>query len=196
VHAASGREDEQRLIAAARQGDVDAYGELVRRHQRAAVRVAALAAGDAADAEDAAQEAFVRAYRALGGFRTGQPFRPWLLRIVANTARNGRRSARRRHGVALRVAALAVVPGDAPVDVATGREDRRRLLDALNRLNADDRLILSYRWFEQLSEVEIATALGCRPGTVKSRLSRAMGRLRAELGAGPGAGIDEGRPEP
>jgi RNA polymerase sigma factor (sigma-70 family) len=168
---------------------VDAYGELVRRHQRAAVRVAAMAAGDAAEAEDAAQEAFLRAYRALGGFRPGQPFRPWLLRIVANTARNGRRSARRRRGVALRAAALAVVPGDSPADVAAGREDRRRLLDALHRLDATDRLVLTYRWFEQLSEAEMAVALGCRPGTVKSRLSRAMDRLRTELGA-------EARPVP
>jgi RNA polymerase sigma-70 factor (ECF subfamily) len=175
---------------------VHAYGELVRRHQRAAVRVAAMAAGDAADAEDAAQEAFVRAYRALGGFRAGQPFRPWLLRIVANTARNGRRSARRRQGVALRAAALAVVPGDSPAELAVGHEDRRRLLDALQSLRPDDRLILAYRWFEQLSEAEMATALGCRPGTVKSRLARAMDRLRAELGAVPAAGRDDGRGEP
>ena len=175
-------DDEQRLIAAAQAGDLEAYGQLVRLHQRAAVRVAAVAAGDAHDAEDAAQDAFVRAFHALGGFRSGEPFRPWLLRIVANTARNRRRTGRRQRGLALRAASLAAVPADSPAEVAAGHEDRRQLVAALNRLDHGDRLILAYRWFEQLSEAEIATALGCRRGTVKSRLSRAMARLRTEMG--------------
>jgi RNA polymerase sigma-70 factor (ECF subfamily) len=159
---------------------VDAYGQLVRRHQRAAVRVAAVA-GDPGDAEDAAQEGFVRAFAAIGRFRLGEPFRPWLLRIVANVAGNRRRSSRRQRGLALRAASLAAVPAESPAEVAAGHEDRRLLVAALNRLEPRDRLILAYRWFEQLSEAEIATALGCRRGTVKSRLSRAMDRLRGEM---------------
>ena len=163
---------------------MDAYGELVRRHQRAAVRVAAVATGEVDEAEDAAQEGFVKAWQAIGRFRAGEPFRPWLLRIVANTARNRQRTSRRQRGLALRAASLAVVPAGAPADAVEAREDRERLVAALGRLGARDRLILAYRWFEDLSEAEIATAMGCRPGTVKSRLSRAMGRLRAEMEGG------------
>ena len=108
-------EDEQgsdaELIDRARRGEVMAYETLVRRYQDAAVRTAYVIAPDG-DAEDAVQEAFVKAYRALDRFRDGSPFRPWLLRIVANEARNRRRSAGRRTGLALR-AAEDRRPGDA-----------------------------------------------------------------------------------
>ena len=83
----------------------------MRQHQGIALRTAYLVAGDAADAQEAAQDAFVKAYRALGRFRRGAPFRPWLLRIVANEARNRRRSAGRRQALVLRAADAA--PGDA-----------------------------------------------------------------------------------
>src|SRR6266566_502858 len=75
---------EARLLAAARAGDAGAYAQLVARHQDVAFRTAYLVAGSAAEAEDAAQDGFVKAYRALGRFRPGAPFRPWVLRIVAN----------------------------------------------------------------------------------------------------------------
>jgi RNA polymerase sigma-70 factor (ECF subfamily) len=103
--------DEETLVARAKRGETTAYEELVRMHQGIAFRVALVAAGDRGDAEEAAQDAFVKAYRALGRFREGSPFRPWLLRIVANEARNRRRSAGRRSGLALRAA--AVVSGGA-----------------------------------------------------------------------------------
>ena len=86
-------------------------------HQEIAFRVALVAAGDRGDAEEAAQDAFVKAYRALGRFREGSPFLPWLLRIVANEARNRRRSAGRRAGLALRAA--AVVSGDGAASPQT-----------------------------------------------------------------------------
>jgi RNA polymerase sigma factor (sigma-70 family) len=172
-------DDEQELVAAARRGDLVAFGELVRRHQHAALRVAAVAG---ADAEDAAQEGFVRAHAALHRFREGEPFRPWLLRIVANTARNRVRSSGRQRALALRAGARSTIGAEGPAEVVVGREQRDRLLAAMNRLDSKDRLILAYRWFEGMSESEMALALGCRPGTVKSRLSRAMARLRAEMG--------------
>jgi RNA polymerase sigma-70 factor (ECF subfamily) len=172
-------EDEQGLIAAAKGGDMLAFGELVRRHQRAALRVAAIAG---ADAEDAAQEGFVRAHAALHRFREGEPFRPWLLRIVANTARNRVRTSGRQRALALRAGARSTVGAEGPAEVVVGREQSERLVAALNRLGPKDRLVLAYRWFEGMSETEMAVALGCRPGTVKSRLSRAMARLRIELG--------------
>ena len=85
-----------------------AYEELVRRYRDVAVRTATIVGG-ADDAEDAAQEAFVKAYAALGRFRAGSPFRPWLLRIVANEARNRRRSAGRRASLAVRAAKRSVL---------------------------------------------------------------------------------------
>jgi RNA polymerase sigma-70 factor (ECF subfamily) len=175
---------EEELVERARRGDAAAYEELVRTYQGIAFRTAYLLAGNAADAEEAAQDGFVKAYRALGRFRTGLPFRPWLLKIVANEARNRRRSAGRREQLALRAAAGAA-PGDAapsPEAALLSAERRDELLAALNRLPERDRLVLACRYLLDLSEEESAAALGCRRGTVKSRLARALERLRADLG--------------
>ena len=175
--------DETELVALARRGDADAYEELVLAYQGIAFRTAYLVAGNAADAEEAVQDAFVKAYRALWRFRPGAPFRPWLLRIVANEARNRRRSAGRRAALALR--ATQEPPGEAapsPEAALLGAERREELVAALNRLDERDREALACRYFLDLSEAETAAALGVRPGTVKSRLSRALERLRAELG--------------
>src|SRR5919109_3722756 len=86
--------EDAEFVEQARHGDVRAYEELVRRHQDAAGRIAYLVGAPAADVDDVVQEAFVRAYAALGRFRPGAPFRPWTLRIVANEARNPRRAPR------------------------------------------------------------------------------------------------------
>jgi DNA-directed RNA polymerase specialized sigma24 family protein len=95
--------EDAELIRRAQSGEVMAYEELVRRYQDVAVRTAHIVSPDG-DAEDAVQDAFVKAYAALSRFRLEAPFRPWLLRIVANEARNRRRSAGRRAGLTLRVA--------------------------------------------------------------------------------------------
>jgi RNA polymerase sigma-70 factor (ECF subfamily) len=177
--------EEAELVELARGGDVAAYEELVRRYQRLAVRTAQVVAGDPGEAQDAAQEAFVKAYYALGGFRAGAAFRPWLLRIVANEAVNRRRAARRSANLALRLAE-GRQSGDAapsPEAAALAGELRRDVVDAMNRLRPEDRLVIAYRYFFDLSEAEMAEALACRRGTVKSRLSRAMERLRRELDA-------------
>ena len=169
------------LVERAQQGDAGAYEELVRRYQQLAHRVAFLVTGEAADSEDAAQEAFVKAYYALNGFRKEAAFKPWLLKIVANEARNRRRSSGRRAGLALR-AAQERPSGDAapsPEVAALAHERNRELLAALDSLREPDRLVVAYRYFLDLSEAETAAALGCARGTVKSRLSRALARLRA-----------------
>jgi RNA polymerase sigma-70 factor (ECF subfamily) len=130
------------------------------------------------------QDAFVKAHRALGRFREGAPFRPWLLQIVANEARNKRRASGRRAALVDRAAAEPT-SGDAapsPEAVLLSAERRRALLDALARLRDDDREILSCRFLLELSEEETAEALGIRRGTAKSRTSRALDRLRAVLG--------------
>ena len=172
--------DEEELIARAQRGDTHAYTELVHRYQGIAFRTAYVVAGDAADAEDAAQDAFVKAWRALGRFRRGAPFRPWLLQIVANEARNRRRSAGRRAHLALRVAGGASSGDAAPSPEATllAAEQRDELLAAVNALPEEQRAVISLRYFVGLSEDEVAQALGVAHGTVKSRTARALDRLR------------------
>ena len=125
------------------------------------------------------------AARCPGSGRT-RPFRPWILRIASNEARNRARSTRRRDALALREAA-AVGTGDAapsPEAAALSRDEAETLTRALDRLPERDRLVIAYRWLLDLSEAETAEILGVRLGTVKSRLSRALRRLREELGDG------------
>ncbi len=164
-----------------------AYEDLVRLYQAAALRTASLILSGEAEAEDAVQDAFVKAYNGLGRFRAGASFRPWILRIVANEARNRRRSAGRRVQLALRLAEDRPSDGAAPSPEAAvlARERRAALLGALTSLSHDDRLVLGYRYFLELGEEEMAEALGIPRGTVKSRLSRALGRLRIQIKAGP-----------
>lgn len=162
-----------------------AYEQIVEQHQATAFRVAWLITGSSADAEEAAQDAFLKAYRALGRFREGAPFRPWLLRIVANEARNRRVAAGRRERLALR--ALEGLPGEPSASAereVLAAQEHEELIAALRRLSERDRLAIACRYFLELSEAEMAAALDCRRGTVKSRLSRALERLRAELEAG------------
>jgi RNA polymerase sigma-70 factor (ECF subfamily) len=178
--------EDAELVELAKGGDVRAYGELVDRYREISFRTAYLIARNSADAEDATQDAFVKAYYALDRFRTADPFRPWILRIVSNEARNRRRSAGRRERLALRVIERRG-PGDAapsPDAAAIAQETRRTLLAALETLPERDRQVIACRYLLELSEAETARTLGVRPGTVKSRLSRALMRLRRELPAG------------
>jgi RNA polymerase sigma factor (sigma-70 family) len=172
--------DENDLVERARRGDVDAYEQLVRTYQGVAQRVAYVVTRDESEAQDAAQEAFVKAFYALDRFRSGAAFRPWLLKIVTNEARNRRRSAGRREGLALRAVGERPSEDAAPSSevVAMERERASSLLRAVDSLDEKDRLIVSYRYFFDLSEAEMSEALGIPRGTVKSRLSRALGRLR------------------
>jgi RNA polymerase sigma factor (sigma-70 family) len=175
--------DETELVERARRGDLRAWETIVRTYQGLAFRTAYLLTGNAADAEEAAQDGFVKGYRALGRFRRGAPLRPWLLRIVANEARNRRRSAARRESLALRAAA-EVRPGDAvpsPEAAVLSQEEHVRLLAAVNGLSDDHRDAVACRYFLDLDEGETAAVLGVRRGTVKSRLSRALEALREEL---------------
>jgi RNA polymerase sigma-70 factor (ECF subfamily) len=179
---------EAALLTRARGGDLDAYEQLVRLHQQIAFRTALVLTRDRADAEEAAQDAFVKAWRALRRFDETRPFRPWLLAIVANEARNRRRAGGRRE-------LLAVRAGDAASTSAAGAaaspesrllvaERDATLAAALERLDERDRQVIACRYLLELSEAETAAALGCRAGTVKSRLSRALDRLRAQPGIG------------
>ena len=175
---------EDELVERARGGDGAAFAVLARDHEEIAFRTAYLITRNAADAEDAAQVGLTKAWRALPRFRPGAPLRPWLLAIVANEARNRRRAEGRRQGLALR-AAHELPSGDAapsPEGRALAAEARAELLAAFERLGEDDRLVLSCRYLLDLGEEETAEVLSVRRGTVKSRTSRALGRLREQLG--------------
>jgi RNA polymerase sigma factor (sigma-70 family) len=176
--------EEAELVSRARAGDSSAFADLVHMHQTIAFRTAYLVAGSAADAEEAAADAFLKAFRALGRFRAGKPFRPWLLAIVANEARNKRRTAARHQGLELR-AAGEIRSGDAapsPEAAVLGDERRGLLLAAVERLPEEQRLVVACRLLLDLGEAETASVLGVRRGTVKSRLSRALERLREDVG--------------
>ena len=178
-----GRPTDGELLSRAQRGNVAAYEEIVRRYQQTAFRTAYVITGSGPDAEDAVQEGFVKAYRALASFREGAEPRPWLMRIVANEARNRVRSSGRRHQLELRLAE-GYRPGDAapsPEAAAVAAEERRRLLGLVNSLSDEDRLVIASRYLLELSGEETAAALGVPEGTVKSRLSRALARLRTRV---------------
>ena len=176
---AGGAIDDADAVARSRDGDLDAYAVLVARYTLRAHRAAwLLGAGD--DADDVVQEAFVKAFRALPKFRAGEPFAPWLLSIVANETKNLLRSRHRRHALTLRLSAMepdAATP-DTPFDEAVAGERRARLLAAVNALPDRERQALICRYFLDLSEAETAQVLRWPLGSVKSRTSRALGRLR------------------
>ncbi len=174
------------MIARVRAGEPEAYAELVRAHTAVALR-AAVAFGAGPDAEDVVQSAFLKAYQALGRFREGAAFRPWLLRIVVNETRNTVRSAGRLRALVGREALLLgsepLIPDSADPAVAAVADERRtRLLAALDELSVAQRQVVACRYLLEMDEAETAQALGWPRGTVKSRLSRALTKLGQLIG--------------
>lgn len=149
-----------------------------------AFRAAYLITRDAGAAEEVAQDGLVRAYHSLRSFRVTEPFRPWLLRIVTNLALNHVRGRSRRQRLLERVGFAREPQVERPADDAFLASDRQRQLwQAIRELSEDDRVVLYLRYFLDLQEKEIASVIGKAPGTVKSRLNRAGGRLRAVIEA-------------
>jgi len=174
---------EPELIASARQGEQAGWDGLVQQHQGAVFRLAYLLLGDADDAQDVAQEAFIRAFGALERFDSARPLRPWLLRITANLARNRRRSMG-RYVAALQRALRAEPEPVLHVEHATLQQiDAQQLWQAVRRLSPPDQEVVYLRFFLELPEAEMAAALDVAPGTVKSRLHRALKRLRSVVEA-------------
>jgi len=170
------------LAARARHGDRDAFGTLMRRHQRAALRVAAVIGGTD-EAGDVVQEAMIKAFASLTAHRGDGSVRAWLLRIVANEAKNHLRGRTRRLHRDDRHARLELRSADTAEVDAIAALERQRVAAALARLALNDRTVLACRFVAGLSEAETADALRLPPGTVKSRTSRALSRLREELEA-------------
>jgi RNA polymerase sigma factor (sigma-70 family) len=144
---------------------------------------AAFLLGAGEESDDVVQETFVKAFRHLSRFRAGEPFAPWLLRIVANETRNVARSRRRRAALALRIPSAepsSAAPG-GPVDEALAAERRAWLVAAVNGLPDRERQVLVCRYFLDLSVAETAQVLAWPLGSVKSRTARALNRLRGLL---------------
>jgi RNA polymerase sigma factor (sigma-70 family) len=174
--------DDAEAVAQALGGDLDAYAVLVARYTLRAHRAAFLL-GAGEESDDVVQEAFVKAFRHLSRFRVGEPFGPWLLRIVANETRNLTRSRRRRAALALRLssAELEGTAADGPVDEVLAADRCARLVAAVKTLPDRERQVLVCRYFLDLSEAETAQVLEWPIGSVKSRTSRALNRLRGLL---------------
>ena len=181
--AAIDAEDDYALVVRVRAGDRSAYAVLARRHAPIALRTASLL-GAGSEAEDVVQEAMIKAYRTLDRFREGAPFRPWLLRIVANETHNLNRASIRRVGrersaVALSPDLIAPDAVDDPEGHALRAESRAALLRALQDLPEPMRQVVTCRYLLDLDEAETATVLNLPRGTVKSRLNRGLTKLRS-----------------
>lgn len=184
--------DEQTLIAAARQGDLDAFNQLVIHYQDLAHRVAYRILSDTDASADATQDAFLRAYQALGQYR-GPSFKAWLMRIVTNCCYDQLR-LRQRQSRTLIKAQLATdpVPGNSfahqteSPETYTERQDLAQAIQAgIRALPPVQRTALVLCDVAGMSYREIARATSTSPGTVKSRISRARARLRDHLMAQP-----------
>lgn len=171
---------EAQLLLRARRGDFGAFRELADEHMTALFRTAYSITGSAEDAEEVLQDAMLKAFRACHRIRPDTPLRPWLITVVANAARNRRRAADGRLTVPLDEREPQSQASSAQDAVAT--RDRRLVVGAaLRRLSDTDRDVVVCRFLLELSEAETASVLAVPAGTVKSRLSRALDRLRVEL---------------
>lgn len=175
--------DEAQLARRAQAGDIDAYEALLRRYQPDAQRAAYFILRHKQEAEDAVQEAFVKAWHALDRFDSRRAFRPWLLTIVANEARDRKRSVHRRERLRLRAHQEAPTGrvSRSPEQQVVSDAELETLIDQIEQLPDTDQTILSYRYFLDLETREIAEALDMRHGTVRSRISRALAKLREQF---------------
>ena len=164
---------ETELIQQARGGDPEAWEALTQNHQEAVFRLAYLLLGDPDDAEDVAQEAFVRAYYTLKRFDSARPLRPWLMQIASNLASNRRRSLGRYFNALMR---LARDPSEPRTSMP--EDDPHALWQAVRQIRFEFQQVIYLRYFLDMGEDEMSTALGIPAGTVKSRLHRALGALR------------------
>jgi len=170
------------LVRAAAAGDEAAFTQIVAMHHDDMVRVAFLVSGgDVTVAREAAQAAWAIAWRKLGTLREPDRLRPWLMSVAANEARQFLRRAQRRSlfeiAVESRIDDVPDAGGDPSVRVST-----LDLASAVRRLSVDDRTVIALRYVSDLNSNEIAALIGVSPAGARTRLSRAIGRLRKELG--------------
>ena len=176
--------DDAALVAASQKGDQAAFGEIVRRYQRSVHRLAWSLTRNSSDADDLAQETFVRAWGAIGRFETGSPLYPWLARIVTNLAFSLFRTRRRRPETSIEPLVEAGHQwgtDDDPADHTARDEHHAMLRECFAALAPEHQAVLALRVMQDLSYEEIASTLAIPIGTVMSRLSRARTDLRRRL---------------
>jgi RNA polymerase sigma-70 factor (ECF subfamily) len=183
VDRAEDRADEQALVQAALAGDRKAFGQLLRRHQKRLFRFVYGLLGDFDQAEDMVQEAFVKAYGAMGSFEAGRDFYPWLSTIARNLALNLMARERRKESLdQIHERGFDPPSGDlGPLEQLTTNESQQRFYAALKALPEQYRTVFVLRHFEEMSYEDIAAQLKIPPGTVDSRLYRARQLLVAAL---------------
>ncbi len=160
-------------------GDRDAFRHLVEQYKNRLFGTAYLMTGNAAQAEEHVQEAFLLAWRGIRTFERGRPLKPWLMRILVNAVLTQQRK-RRLATVPLEESAPLEAPADQ-YDAIEAGEDRQAVRDALAQLSPEHRQVVVLRYFADLTVGEVARSAGVREGTVKSRLHRALRHMRELL---------------
>lgn len=183
-------EAESDLVLRAREGDRDAFAEIVRSYQKRVYAVAMRMTRRHEVADDITQDTFVRAYRNLGKFELGRPLRPWLTKIAVNLSINYLNGVARREEPLLSDGVPNGAVGRSPTPLETNPERSaqseelaRDLERAVARLSQEQRAVFLLKVVEEMRYEEIAKLLGISEGTVMSRLSRARGRLKVMLAA-------------
>ena len=170
---------EDEAVMSCQKGDKDAFRYLVELHKDVVYGTAYLMTGNRSLAEEQMQEAFLAAWRGIQGFQAGRPFKPWLVRILVNGVLTQQRKR-----------VLSTVPlddldpsseGTDLVEEVQALQRRTAVREALSGLNQEQRQVIILRYFAGLTVPELARAIGKREGTVKSRIHRALGRLREQL---------------
>ena len=187
-HTPDPNHEDERLVQEAQAGDLDAFNTLVVRHERAVYGVCLRLLRDPALAEDATQDAFIRAWTAIGSFRGGL-VRPWLLRIATNRTYDILRAQTRRPAQSLDAQLFEIEPewttqsagAELPESFIARSELSSHLESALGELPADQRLAIILSDVQGFAYEEIADVMNVAVGTVKSRISRGRGRLRTLL---------------
>lgn len=176
-------------------GDIERFAELVDAYQEPAIRIAFTFLGNHEEARDAAQEAFIRAYQALGSFKQKSKFSTWLYRIVVNICKDAYRRKAHQPKIAARVGSgdssdeqegifIDVDdPAAGPVEVIANQELSRKLTGAISRLPKKQQQAFMLHHLHGLPLDEVAVIMNCRLGTVKSHVFRAMEHLRQSLGS-------------
>lgn len=173
--------DELRAVARAKQGDADAFAQLVQTYETSVYRLALRMCGNAHDAEEVAQEAFVAAWKGLPAFRGESKFSSWLYQLTTNAAINFLRKEKRHRAAVPLEDETELVAEETPQQAAEAAELQQALQQALDALTPEHRQIFLLRQMRQLSYEEIGRLLGLEIGTVKSRLNRAKKQLRQFL---------------
>ena len=187
--------DEAAAVAAAREGDRAAFGELVQQYQRAAYAIAYGFVGNREDALDMAQEAFARAYRAMARFESGRPFYPWLYQIIRNTCFNHNKRRKRRGEISLdglTESGFEAPDHETPRRAAALDDLQRGVVRGLETLSDEHREIIILRHIHERSYNEIAECLDIPVGTVMSRLHAARKKLQTALRI---EGLDPAQPQ-